>query len=340
MSLATKYRPKTIEDVIGQDLTKQILSKQIERKQFSNCYLFAGPSGTGKTTLGRILASHINNNQGKPKEIDAASNNGVDNVREIVEDAKERSLDGTYKIYIIDECHLITSQGWGAFLKCIEETPKYTIFIFCTTDPKKLPEAIKNRCMRFNLTRVSSSLIESRLNYIVKQENISITNEAISYIAKISSGSVREAISNLEYITQLDTNLDLVNTMQLLGHYSYSDMFKLVNNIIDKQEKDILEEIDSLYLEGVDLTKFVSEFVSFVLELDKYCCFRDINLTNLPPELLEDVKYACGVCETPEQSIKYYNSLLDKLLDIQFKLKGESNIKSLLQSLLLQLARG
>lgn len=339
MSLATKYRPTTLNEVMGQDITKQILSKQIERKQYSNCYLFAGPSGDGKTTLGRILASNINDNKSKPIEIDAASNNGVDNVREIVESAKERSLDGSYKIFIIDECHLITSQGWGAFLKCIEETPKYTIFIFCTTDPFKVPEAIKNRCMRFNLTRVSATLIAQRLKYICRCENIVIEDQALQYIAKTANGSVRNAISNLEYVSQLNKAITIEDVMGLLNSYNYSDLFNLVNSIIDKREDVIINEVEKLNNQGVNLNKFVNELVNFVLELDKYCCFRDIKYTNLSEDLLEDVKYACGVCETPEQSTKFYNNLLDNLLDIQFKLKGEDNVVYLLEALLLQLMR-
>lgn len=341
MSLATKYRPTTLQDVIGQDITKQILNRQIERHQYSNCYLFSGPSGLGKTTLCRILARSINSNPSSLFEIDAASNNGVDNVREIVEVAKERSLDGGYKIFILDEAHLITAAGFAAFLKCIEETPKYTIFMFCTTDPQKVPEAIRNRCMRFNLTRVPIEAIKSRLRYISEQETILIEDDALDYLARVSNGSVREAIRNLEYASQLQsgTTLTMQDVMNLLYSYSYADMFKLVNSIIDKCESDIILTLEQMYARGTDMISFLTGFTNFVLELDKFCCFRDITLTHLPSDLLEDVKYACGVCETPEQSAKYYNRLLDGLLDIRFKLKGESNVLYPLEALLLQLAR-
>ena len=130
-TLAVKYRPKTFEEVAGQTITTKIINKVLEKQTFKNAYLFTGPSGCGKTSMSRLFAKYINNGVGEPIEIDAASNNGVDQVRAIIESANQRSLTGTYKIYIIDECHMITSAGWNAFLKGIEETPEYKIFIFC-----------------------------------------------------------------------------------------------------------------------------------------------------------------------------------------------------------------
>ena len=130
-SLAVKYRPKTFSEICGQSSIVKIITRQIEMNEFKNACLFAGASGCGKTTIARIVANMINNGQGEPIEIDAASNNGVENVRQIIHDAQERSIDSKYKIYIIDECHSLTNQAWQAFLKCIEEPPTYTIFIFC-----------------------------------------------------------------------------------------------------------------------------------------------------------------------------------------------------------------
>ena len=132
-SLAVRYRPDKFEEVCGQGATITILRRQLELREFKNAYLFVGPSGVGKTTLARIFANGINQGVGQPIEIDAASNNGVDNVKAIVSSAQERSLDSEYKIYIVDEAHMITTAGWNAFLKCIEEPPQYTIFIFCET---------------------------------------------------------------------------------------------------------------------------------------------------------------------------------------------------------------
>ena len=151
-SLAVKYRPNSWDEVFGQDVIVEILKKQIETNTIKNAYIFSGASGCGKTTVARIFANEINDHKGLPIEIDGASNNGVDNVKNIINEASQRSLNSEYKIYIIDEAHMLTTPAWNAFLKTIEESPKYTIFIFCTTDPQKIPETIKNRCMRFNFT--------------------------------------------------------------------------------------------------------------------------------------------------------------------------------------------
>ena len=235
-SLAVKYRPKKFDDCLSQNSTIKILKQQIEKRSFGNCYLFAGSSGCGKTSIARILAQLINNNNGSPIEIDGASNNGVDAVRAIIDSANERSLDSDYKIFIIDECHAITSQAWQAFLKCIEEPPKYTIFMFCTTNPEKIPETILNRVIRFNITKVSNNLIKDRLLFICKQEGFYNYEEACDYISKLAEGSVRSAIAYLEKCSNYSHDLDIKNVLNCLGNFSYKSFFDLTNYLIDGKE--------------------------------------------------------------------------------------------------------
>ena len=197
-SLASKYRPKTFEEIVGQTAVVKNLLRQLETNTFKNTYLFCGPSGDGKTTIARVFAKKLNGGLGTPIEIDGASNNGVDNVRAIIEESKTRAIDSEYKVIIIDECHAITTQGWQAFLKCIEEPSPYTIFIFCTTDPQKIPVTILNRVMRFNLTRISTEEIKNRLLYISSVEGYTNYQDSCDYIARLSCGGMRDAIAMLE----------------------------------------------------------------------------------------------------------------------------------------------
>ena len=211
MSLATKYRPNVWEDVYGQNNIISILNQQITTGNIKNTYIFSGASGCGKTTVARLFINKINDGAGAPLELDAASNSSVDNVREIVKAAQERSLTSRYKAYIIDECHALSNQAWQAFLKCIEEPPKYTIFIFCTTEPNKIPDTIKNRCMRFNFNRISSDLIFNRLKFIAGNEGALNYEDTCDYISRICNGEMRNAISMLEKCIDYNNDLNINN---------------------------------------------------------------------------------------------------------------------------------
>lgn len=337
-ALATKYRPKTFNDCCGQKSIIKILERQIETKTFKNCYLFSGPSGTGKTTIGRIFANFINNNEGSPIEIDAASNNGVDNIRNIINDAKERAIDAEYKVIILDECHMLSNQSWNALLKCIEEPPKYTLFIFCTTDPQKIPQTILNRVQRFNLTKISLDEIKERLKFICSKENFLYDEESLDYIAKISEGGMRDAIAYLDKVSSYDNNIYIDNVLEALGNYSYETFFELTNSIIDANEGKVLNIIESFYNDGKDLKLFVEQYLTFILDIDKYCIFKDIRCTKFPQtdKMIKDLNYCIGF----ENSGKYFNYLLDKVLEIKNNIKNDTNVKTTILILFLQIIRG
>ena len=228
---------------------------------------------------------------------------------------------------------MITTAGWNAFLKCIEEPPKYTVFIFCTTELQKVPQTIINRCQLHRFSRVDNKLISGRLKCICEQEGYQFELNALDYITKLSNGSVRQAISYLEKCKDYSSYISYSNISKVLGDYSYEVMFNLTNAIIDGKQSNIIELVDSMYNKGLDLRLFMDNYVPFILDLTKYCIFKTLDVTSIPQELLEKVKYTTGI----ENNTKWFNNLIDKLLDIRFKLTGDNSPKTTLEILLLNI---
>lgn len=335
-SLAVKYRPTKWEDVYGQDSVKRILQGQLNTGDIKNTYIFSGLSGSGKTTISRLFANEINEHQGFPIEMDMASNNGVDNVRNIISMAQERSINSKYRIFLLDEAHMTTTQGWNALLKCIEEPPKYTIFIFCTTDPQKIPDTIKNRCMRLNFTKIPVNLIEERLKYVCAQENITgEIDKVCAYIARISNGGMRTAISYLETCISEDNMVTEKLCAESLGLFSYDAYFNLINSMVDKNIDNILKITDELSDNGTDLKVFIDGFLSFCLDLNKYIINNDIRVTKIPTYLEDKVKYAVGF----EGNNKILLDIVESLLEVKVTLRNDTDIVSTIQVMLIAISR-
>lgn len=337
ISLAVKYRPKTFEEVSGQNYTIDILKTQINEKTFKNGYLFCGASGCGKTTIARIMANKINKGIGIPIELDAASNNGVDSIKSIIKEAEYKSLDSEYKVFIIDECHSITSQGWQALLKTLEEPPRFTVFIFCTTEPQKVPETIQNRLQRFDFLRMPNDLIVKRLNEILSYENKvnCVGGDVIEYIAKVSRGGMRDAITNLDkclgYISNENNFITLKQVVAVLNSYDYESYISLLQNINDI--KKVLDIINDIWLDGKDLTTYLSNLQLFITELIKIHIIG-YDKTDLP-QIYKD------------ECIKIINinynvivELLKMLSDLLYKIKYETYNKPMVESFFIQLIMG
>lgn len=339
-ALATKYRPRTLEEMVSQNSIVKILNKQLETGQIHNTYLFCGASGCGKTTAGRAFAAKLNDvPYGKDMpgviEIDAASNNGVDNVREITKSAMERSIQSKYKVYIIDECHALSSSSWQAFLKVLEEPPAHTIFIFCTTDPQKIPATILNRVMRFNFTRIPSDLICDRLNYICEAEGFTNYKQTCDYISRICGGGMRDGISLLEKCASYSTDLSLETALEALGNFSYDVFFNLVNYLIDGNEAKVIETIQNTYNSGKDLKLFVNQFLDFCLDVSKYILCQTMKVTKLPISFEERVKDSINF----DNAAKYYDYITTSVLNISKEIKDGENLLSLVTILFLRIAR-
>lgn len=294
MTLANKYRPKKFEDVSEQGAIKTIIENQIKSNDIRNAYLFCGGAGTGKTTCARIVAGMINEGQGNPIELDAASNNSVDDVRRIITDSKFKSMDSKYKIYIIDECHSLSNAAWQAMLKLLEEPPKSTVFIFCTTDPQKIPGTILSRVQRYNFQRISKEGIIKRLKFIIDSENaenlmnrIFYEDEAIEYIAKQAQGGMRDAITTLDKCLQYNNNLSLQNVVTVLssGVTPY-ELFDFTLLLLNKDSKKALEMLDSFFMSGIDMSLLLNMYFEFLLNIQKYLVLGDKSISNLPEDIL------------------------------------------------------
>jgi len=290
ISLAVKYRPKSFDDVTEQESIKVILKQQLESNEVKHAYLFCGGAGTGKTTCARIFASEINKGKGNPIEMDAASNSSVEDVRNIIQQAKTKSLDSEYKVFIIDECHAISLMGWQAFLKLLEEPPAKSIFIFCTTDPQKIPKTILSRVQRYDFQRISHQGIVKRLDWILAQE-VEVGNiptgdhqdlEAVEYIAKIADGGMRDAITLMDKALSYSLDLTLENVVKALGVTNYDTMFQLTDKLVYGDTMAMWSIIDDIHAQGKDLKRFIKSYVQFLLDVNKYALGCDWKQMNIP----------------------------------------------------------
>ena len=298
--LALKYRPQTFDDLIGQDIVAETILNSIKENKVPNAYLFTGIRGIGKTTTARIVAKSLNCSNGTNNlckdnfcencvsisssnhidvlEMDAASKTGVDDVRDLIEFSRYGPTTAKYKIFIIDEVHMLSKQAFNALLKTLEEPPEYLKFIFATTEIKKIPITVVSRCQRFDLSRIKSLELFNFIKKIKNLENGNASDEALKLIVKISEGSVRDALSLLDRaLITLDKNkeLDLSSAQKIFGYFDKSQLIDLFQLIFEGKETEVLKNYREIYNQGVEPKVFINDF----LELLYY--FKNIESLNI-----------------------------------------------------------
>lgn len=260
----------------------------IEVNSPNHLYVIKNYIVTHNTTAARIFARELGDKT-EIIEMDAASNSGVENIRRVIEEASYKSMLGGKKVYIIDECHALSSQAWQSLLKILEEPPLNVIFIFCTTEPNKVPAPIQNRLMRFNFTRLEMRQIFNRLKEISKNERILVDDTVLEYIAKASNGGMRDAIAHLEKCVNSDLDLTIENVCSILSLTAYSDLFQIIRWLLARDLPKIIQKIHHLYMEGNDLKRFVNQLMVFLVDLLKYYHTRDVDLIDIPNDFLSEI---------------------------------------------------
>ena len=348
-ALYRKYRPKTFEDVCGQDTIVKILKNSVEKQQINHAYLFAGPRGTGKTSIAKILAKIVNCENLKecipcgkcPScsektnsdiiEIDAASNNGVDEIRELRNKVNLVPSYGKYKVYIIDEVHMLTVGAFNALLKTLEEPPSHVIFILATTDPQKIPETILSRCQRFDFKKITEKAIVENLNKIAKKENIKIKEEALHEIARLADGGMRDSVGMLDQAKAYSQEeITIEDIHDINGTITEEDLKQIIIDLHDNNLENILENVDKYNEKGKNFIKLTEEFINFI---------RNIIMFEKAPKYF---KNQYGNTKIYEETIKKIDTKkLFKYIEIlnkySLEMKNTNNTKLMFELSLMQM---
>ncbi len=346
--LALKYRPTNFQDLIGQEYLVNTIQKSIELNKIPNAYIFTGIRGVGKTTTARIVAKMLNctvfdknNNpdldnceQAKAItedrhpdviEIDAASNTSVENAREIIENVKYNPVLGKYKIYIVDEVHMLSKSAFNALLKTLEEPPPHSKFIFATTEISKVPITILSRCQRFDLRRVDKKTLLNFLESIAEKEDISISREALNLIVKASEGSVRDSLSILDQANVFKSQKEIAvdEIINMLGFAKQTDLYELSKCILDNNLSKLTTILDEMYQRGSETSKIIEDMMSII----NWSCKLKINQEQIKDEFLneEDKNFASYVIQFDNGKLNIFWQSLMKGYD-EIKLSPQPHI--------------
>lgn len=338
ISLYRKYRPKTFSDVVGQEVVVKILKNSIINEKVSHAYIFSGPRGTGKTSIAKIFSKAVNCLETKDGdlcnhckncltnideeidiiEIDAASNNGVDEIREIRNNVKLMPVHLKYKVYIIDEVHMLSTSAFNALLKTLEEPPKHVIFILATTEFNKIPSTVISRCQKFDFKKIMNTQIENRLKYILQQENKNLSEDVIKLIAKLSDGGLRDAINMLDQAISLEKDdISIDDIYNLIGDISEEKELELFKYITSGNIKETLKLINNFYEEGKNFINICERIQLLV---------RNIIIFNNTDNYF-DKEYERKLLDFSNIKLNYCEKLSEELFTLINELKRTNNQK-------------
>lgn len=312
LSLYRKYRPRVFSDVVGQEHITDILEKEVESSRIHHAYIFTGSRGTGKTTCAKILAQAVNclhPKDGNPclqceicraieeksvldiVEIDAASNTGVDNIRDLKEEAMFTPSKGNYRVFIIDEVHMLSQNAFNALLKILEEPPKHVLFILATTEVDAVIPTVLSRCQRFDFKRIPAFKIAERLKYVAEKEGFTLTDDGAAMIAKISDGALRDALSLLEQASVYSETIDSQTVFKAAGIAGRQYLFDMLTFIKNEDISSALHLLNSLYESGKDLSKFLSELAFLLRDVMLLKCSKNCeDLLGCMPDEIESLE--------------------------------------------------
>ena len=350
-ALYRTYRPQTFEEVAGQEHIVKTLKNALATGKIAHAYLFAGPRGTGKTTMAKLFAKALNCEEGighqcnKCKncvsitegnhpdvlELDAASNNGVDEIRELIDKVKYGTILGRYKVYIIDEVHMLSAGAFNALLKTLEEPPEHVIFILATTEPHKILPTILSRCQRYDFTKVSEVDIKERLKAILLNENVEYVEEAVELIVSLADGGMRDALSILEKVLAYSNNrLVVEDVLNIFALESKEEKIKLLKSIVNHDMSDVLSRLNNYVTKGTDIKRLTEDLLSILKDIVIY---NSSNIGNYLESLKEEDASELSRHISNEQALKMIDILLGAIKDY----KNVTSINPLFEITLIKL---